>query len=301
MPPTQEWQQVIDQLMSAGSVQIAGAAQNLWAALAAIMVVWYGTQMALAGRGVDLAGFVEFVFGLVLPWAMLQFYDAAIPGLGLTTTQVLTGMGGWMQGFLIADAGTAFAGGITEFLGKLWESLTTTQDRSWWEALTEPLEGAIRVVSAVPVVVIVGMAMLLSAGFGAAQVIWGYFALSLALLLGPIFIPWLMVPQLSWLFWGWFKTVLQYSLYGVVAAGVYRIVAQVGVATLNRIGDAPILTTATGLGNLMDILGMSLLFAIASILASLKVGEFVQLLMSGAGSLSSGVGTRAMQVSRLAG
>jgi len=299
MPPEQEWQQAIDQMMAVGSVQIAATAQNLWAGLAAIMVIWYGTQIALAGRGVDLAGFVEFVFSLVMPWAMLQFYEASVPGLGLTTTQVMTGMGGWVQRFLIDDAGTAFRESITVFLGQLWESLTEPQERSFWEALTEPLEGAIRIVSALPVVIIVGVAMLVAYGLGAAQVVWGYFGLSLALLLGPIFIPWLMVPQLSWLFWGWFKTVLQYSFYGAVAAAVFRMTAEVGAATLNTIAQAPILTTPTGLGNLIDILGTCLMFAVASFLASLKVGEFVQLLMSGAGSLSSGLGTRLMQASRL--
>lgn len=299
MPPEQEWQQAIDQMMGVGSVQIAAAAMNLWAGLAAIMVIWYGTQIALAGRGVDLAGFVEFVFSLVMPWAMLQFYAASVPGLGLTTTQVMTGMGGWVQRFLIDDAGTAFRESITVFLGQLWESLTAPQERSFWEALTEPLEGAIRIVSALPVVIIVGVAMLVAYGLGAAQVVWGYFGLSLALLLGPIFIPWLMVPQLSWLFWGWFKTVLQYSFYGAVAAAVFRMTAEVGAATLNTIAQAPILTTPTGLGNLIDILGTCLMFAVASFLASLKVGEFVQLLMSGAGSLSSGLGTRLMQASRL--
>ena len=299
MPPEQEWQQAIDQMMGVGSVQIAAAAMNLWAGLASIMVIWYGTQIALAGRGVDLAGLIEFVFSLVMPWAMLQFYAASVPGLGLTTTQVMIGMGGWVQRFLIDDAGTAFRESITVFLGQLWESLTAPQERSWWEALTEPLEGAIRVVSALPVVIIVGVAMLVAYGLGAAQVVWGYFGLSLALLLGPIFIPWLMVPQLSWLFWGWFKTVLQYSFYGAVAAAVFRMTAEVGAATLNTIAQAPILTTPTGLGNLIDILGTCLMFAVASFLASLKVGEFVQLLMSGAGSLSSGRGTRLMQASRL--
>ena len=299
MPPAQEWQAAIDRLMAVGSVDIAGTGMILWAALAAIMVVWHGTQMALAGRGVDLAGLIEFVFVLLMPWAMLQFYAAAIPGLGLTTTEVLIGMGGWVQGILVDDAATAFWDGITGFLGTLWESLTASQDRSWWEALTEPLEGAIRVVSALPVVMIVGVAMLLSYGLGAAQVVWGYFGLSLALLLGPIFIPWLVVPQLSWLFWGWFKTVLQYSFYGAVAAGVFRITAEVGVATLNRVAVAPILTTPTGLGDLMDLAGTCLMFAVASFLASLKIGEFVQLLMSGAGSLSSGLGTRVMQAARL--
>ncbi len=43
-----------------------------------------------------------------------------------------------------------------------------------------------------------------------------------------------------------------------------------------------------------------LLFAGVGFLASLKVGEFVQLLMSGAGSLGSGLGTRAVQAARMA-
>ena len=298
MPPEAEWKQFIDVLMGQMANPIAGAGMTLWGGLAAIMVVWYGTQMALAGRGVDLAGFIEFVFGLVIPWGMLQFYAAAIPGLGLTTTDVLIGMGGWVQDTLVDDAGTTLWAALTEFLSRLWESLGGQQP-GWWEALTSPVEAALKLVTALPLVVILAMAMLLAAMFGAAQVIWGYFGLSLALLLGPIFIPWLMVPQLSWLFWGWFKTVIMYSFYGAVAAAVYRITAEVGAALLGRVAAAPVLTTATGLGDLMDILGMGLMFAIASILAALKVGEFVQLLMSGAGSLSSGLGTRVMQGARL--
>jgi hypothetical protein len=36
-------------------------------------------------------------------------------------------------------------------------------------------------------------------------------------LVGPVFIPFFLVPQLDWLFWGWVKSLIQYALYQVVA------------------------------------------------------------------------------------
>jgi len=36
-------------------------------------------------------------------------------------------------------------------------------------------------------------------------------------LLGPIFIPFFIVPQMEWLFWGRLKSLIQYAFYRVVA------------------------------------------------------------------------------------
>src|ERR671923_63207 len=36
-------------------------------------------------------------------------------------------------------------------------------------------------------------------------------------LLGPIFVPFFIVPKLDWLFWSWFKAFVQYSFVPVVA------------------------------------------------------------------------------------
>ena len=305
MERPEEWHRFIDDLMSVATVDVAAAGMLLWGTLATSMVVWYGTQMALAGRGFDLAGFIEFVFGLMIPWGMLQFYAASVPGLGLTTPQLLTGMGGWLQETLSDDAGTAFWDAIVEFLMKMWGGLTGRppgeENPNIFQMIGGFLGSLLKMATAGPLVLGMVVIMIVAAALAGAQVIWGYFGLSLALLLGPIFIPWLVVPQLSFLFWGWFKTVIQYSFYGAVAAGIYRVIADVGITMLGRIGDAPVFTDPRGLGDLIDDVGMVLGFAIASLLASLKVGEFVQLLMSGAGSLSSGVGTRAMQVVRLGG
>ena len=35
--------------------------------------------------------------------------------------------------------------------------------------------------------------------------------------LGPVFIPFFIVPKMEWLFWGWLKSFLQYAFYPVVA------------------------------------------------------------------------------------
>ena len=46
---------------------------------------------------------------------------------------------------------------------------------------------------------------------------FGCIAAAIVVLLGPVFIPFFIVPKMEWLFWGWFKAFLQYSFYPVVA------------------------------------------------------------------------------------
>jgi hypothetical protein len=46
---------------------------------------------------------------------------------------------------------------------------------------------------------------------------FGYIAAAVSVMLGPIFIPFFIVPKLEWLFWGWLKSLVQYAFYPVVA------------------------------------------------------------------------------------
>src|SRR5712692_8520848 len=46
---------------------------------------------------------------------------------------------------------------------------------------------------------------------------FGLVATGVAVLVGPVFIPFFLVPQLDWLFWGWLKSLLQYAFYQVIA------------------------------------------------------------------------------------
>ena len=49
------------------------------------------------------------------------------------------------------------------------------------------------------------------------MIAFGYVAAAVAVMLGPIFIPFFIVPHMEWLFWGWLKALIQYAFYPVVA------------------------------------------------------------------------------------
>ena len=51
-----------------------------------------------------------------------------------------------------------------------------------------------------------------------AVIAYGYVASAVCVLIGPIFIPWFIVPKMDWLFWGWFKAFIGFSFYQVVAS-----------------------------------------------------------------------------------
>ena len=50
-----------------------------------------------------------------------------------------------------------------------------------------------------------------------ALIAFGLIASAVCGLLGPIFVPFFIVPKLDWLFWGWLKSFIQYSFIPVVA------------------------------------------------------------------------------------
>ena len=303
---------LVNQLMASVAPAVATAGMQLWQGLAVIVVVWTGAQMALSGHGVNMAAVVRMVIGLSIPLGMLRFYTAPLPGAGRSVPDLITGMGEWLQGMIVADAGTAMAEQIALAMGA-WQALFARGRfvgglfSFGWNVATD-LPGVFD--AAFDLVVTLGLMMLLALGLlvvfalGQAQVMWAQIALSIALLLGPVFIPWMLVPQLSFLFWGWLRTVLTYSLYGAVAAAVFRIVTELGVLVVQGwTGDVAADVEWAGPTGIMTALRRSMVtvpYLVAAGLATLKIGEFTQMLVSGAGSVGSGASTRAVQTAAVA-
>ena len=50
-----------------------------------------------------------------------------------------------------------------------------------------------------------------------AVIAYGYVATAVIVLVGPLFVPFFIVPHLEWLFWGWLRSCVQYAFYQVVA------------------------------------------------------------------------------------
>src|SRR5437879_9253755 len=64
-------------------------------ALATIMMVWFGVQEALAsahgGAGFSMARFLNLFMLLTFAYAMVNYYDTSIPGLGFSLTSFIDG------------------------------------------------------------------------------------------------------------------------------------------------------------------------------------------------------------------
>lgn len=283
---------------------VMDAGMALWRGLALIVVVWTGIQMALAGGGLNMATVVRTVIGLSIPLGMLRFYSTPLPGTGRTIPDLITGMGEWLHDLLVADAGRTMLvqmqAAFTAFANRLGEQgLFGDGDNPGWMAVITRLpalvEAAFDLVVTIVLMTVLAIGMVLVWSLGQAQVMWAQLALAMALLLGPVFVPWIVVPQLAWLFWGWLRTILIYSLYAAVAATVFRIMSELGVAVVNAwtgsITDTNVTWTGvTGLVRAGTQTVVTVPYLVAAGLASAKVGELTQLLVLGGGNLGSNAG-----------
>ena len=304
MNPVENWQTFAQDLAAAVAPQMLAAGMDLWRGLSLIVIVWTGTQMALSGGGVNMASVVKMIITLAIPLGMLQFYTTPLPGLSLTVPDVITGMGSWLHGVIIAGAGEQMLTELQNMFRGMYDNLMLTPAMP---GIMNPIRmfGALMAaimsgITGLIFWVLMLLVMLVVYTVGLAQIVWAQLAITIALLLGPVFIPFLVLPPLSFLFWGWFKTMLTYSLYSAIAAAVFRVSSQVGVEVLRGLAAPGPYQTAEGFSTLMQNFFMVLLFGVAALLGSLQVGSFASMLLSGAGTTSSGAGSRALQGARIA-
>ena len=304
MNPVENWQTFAADLATVLAPQMMAAGMDLWRGLSLIVIVWTGTQMALSGGGVNMASVVKMVITLSIPLGMLQFYTQPLPGLTLTVPDVITGMGNWLHGVIVAGTGEQMLTEIQHMFRGMYDNLLLTPDmpgimnplRMWGALMSAIFSG----ISGLIFWVLMLLVMLVVYTVGLAQIVWAQLAITIAILLGPVFIPFLVLPPLSFLFWGWFKTILTYSLYSAIAAAIFRVSSQVGVEVLQGLAAPGPYQTPAGFATLVQNFFMVLLFGVAALLGSLQVGSFASMLLSGSGSVASGAGTRALQSARIA-
>ena len=127
-----------------------------------------------------------------------------------------------------------------------------------------------------------------------AQVLWAQLAIAILVFLGPLFIPWLVFEPLSFLFWGWFRSLIVFSLYGALAGAVMRVFMGVALGYVTTFSNQVISFDITVMGGWVLII---LPLFVAGILASTKVGELASMLVTGSAVTSSGITGAAMMAS----
>ena len=176
---------------------------HLFRGFAVILIVWFGIRSALSsasgGPGFQFDRFASLLLSIAFGYAMIVYYSRPIPGVGLSFHNLITD-----QGLSLANT---LNHGVTDQVFQRLDSMYFS------------LEMPFLAFSVIQVVYFVLLVLLLLIAEAAIFFVisFGYIAAAVAVMLGPVFIPFFIVPKMEWLFWGWFKAFLQYAFYQVVA------------------------------------------------------------------------------------
>ena len=279
---------VLDSVVGGAAPDVHTLGLQLWGGLAAVMVAWTGLKIAFSGTFQSWE-IVKLVIGIAIPRTLLHYYIVPIPGVGLTFPAMIAGGGIWLQNLFLSDvvsAGytemTALVQAYSAHLSAAWSggnllSVVTAGVTVLFSSLISLCMGASLVFSLVALFCVTY-----------AQVIWAQVALAIAILLGPVFIAFLLFEPLAFLFWGWFRTLMVYTLYGVVAGAILRVFMGVGMGYITTYAEALMGTGSADPAELWLWAVVLLPLVVSGLMAGLKVGEFASMLVSGSGSTGSG-------------
>jgi type IV secretory pathway VirB6-like protein len=243
--------------------------QNLFRSFATILISWYGIKSALSAAAgkhpFHFDNFASLLLTISFGFAMVNYYSTPIPGVGASFHNLVTDE----SQFLAAKIDQAQLQTVIERVA----DFETRLDSPGWGDL-------------VGTAIYVAVIILLAAAQAIAIVViaYGFIATAVCVLVGPVFIPFFIVPKLEWLFWGWFRAFIQYAFYQVIAAAVVFIIGNLILGVLKL---------PTGTISTVQLMGwFPVLFItfLGSIYALLKIPALTNHIFSGtAGGTSVGI------------
>jgi hypothetical protein len=219
--------QQCDTLTATMSPSVDTIGLHIVLSLATIMMVWFGVQEALAssrgGPGFDMANFLNFFMLISFAYMFVKYYDSSIPGIGYS-----------LKGFI--------SQGTTSLAQTIGQDGIQSMFQSIDAALAKSGPGMVLFNTPYLIIAYLGTQMMLSVLTAVAAVILAYGALAGTIIgiLGPIFIPFLVIEKLDFLFWGWFKAYLSFAFYKVIAAATLSVLGHLFItyyATLTNFSD----------------------------------------------------------------
>ena len=286
---------IIEQITAAAAPDVGLAGMDLWRALGAILIVWTGLRIAFSGdlRPWDL---VRLFFALWFPWAMLTFYSTPLPGSTLSFTGAIVGGGTWLQGLLVGGAASDWMDAYLRLANNLFDRGTEIEAGgglmslilSGITSIQTTIMGFINTVIFEVFLCLIALMLIVIYAVTMAQVIWAQLALGILLILGPIFIPFLMIEPMAFLFWGWFKGLWVYSLYAAIAAALMRVFLAASLGYITAIMSPP-----AGTNDLWHAVAWTISLVplmVAGLLSSLMVGTLASQLVGGGGGGSGVMG-----------
>src|SRR5437762_2568210 len=173
---------------------------SLFLAFATILIVWQGIRVMLShdSLGDHMFEFAKLLLWISFGYALIAFYESPIPGIGVSFSNLITDQTHEFANILDARSLEL----VFDHLDQLWQAFVQPDA---WSILANLLYWSL--------LLVITLAKVLSM----AVVAFGLIASAVCALVGPIFVPFFIVPKLDWLFWSWFKAFMQYSFIPVIA------------------------------------------------------------------------------------
>ena len=202
-------QQAIANLLTVYEPEFLRFGYSLFLSFATILIVWQGVKMMFShdSLGDSMFEFAKLLMLISFGYSFIAFYEAPLPGIGVSFSNLITDQTAYFQSVLEARA----FDNIYRHFDELSEHFLQPDA---WSILANLIYWAMLLLIA------------LAKGLSLAVIAFGLIASAVCGLLGPIFVPFFIVPKLEWLFWGWLKSFIQYSFVPVVAIAFLMIFEQ---------------------------------------------------------------------------
>ena len=193
-------QQAISNLLTTYEPEFLRFGYNLFLSFATILIAWQGIRLMFSHEalGEQLFDFAKLLLFVSFGYALIAFYEAPIPGIGVSFSNLITDQAYYFQSVLEARS----FDNIYQHFDDLSEHFLQPDA---WSILANLIYWT--------VLLLIAFAKAVSL----AVIAFGLIASAVCGLLGPIFVPFFIVPKLDWLFWGWLRSFIQYSFIPVVA------------------------------------------------------------------------------------
>jgi hypothetical protein len=262
--------QAINNLLTQNLGFFDAMGQNLFRMFATILVVWYGLKSALAAAGgkhpFQFDNFASLLLTISFGFAMVNYYNTPIPGVGTSFHNLVTDEAQFLSSKIDQAQLQNVISQTADFQARM-------DSPGWGDFLGTAIYVVVTILLAAAQAVIL------------VVIAYGFIATAVCVLVGPIFVPFFIVPKMEWLFWGWFRCFLQYAFYQVIAAAVVYVIGNLILGAL-RLPPAGTLSTV----QLLAWFPVLFITFLAGIYTLLKVPALTNHIFSGtAGGSSSGL------------
>jgi hypothetical protein len=244
--------------------------QNLFRSFATILIAWFGIKSALSAASgkhpFHFDNFATLLLTVSFGFAMVNYYNAPIPGVGVSFHNLVTNEAQFLSGQIDQAQLQTVVAQVADFESRM-------DSPAWGD------------VFGTAIYVIVTILLAAAQAVAIVVIAYGFIATAVCVLVGPVFVPFFIVPKMEWVFWGWFRCFLQYAFYQVIAAAVVFIIGNLMLGAL-RLPPAGTLSTA----QLIAWFPVLFITFLASIYTLLKVPALTNHIFSGtAGGSSAGI------------